>query len=118
VLIKLHPLSKFEGIPCKENIDSFTGLFVFFLLIFSFFFFYPILTLILFLPSFLTQHTIILASFLINSRVLLLNLYVFPLFSLHDFLFKNLSSITQEHMPFYKKNNYKNFKTMMVLRGC
>jgi hypothetical protein len=30
VLIELHPPSKFEGLPCKGNIDSFSRLFTFF----------------------------------------------------------------------------------------
>jgi len=37
VLIQLHPPLKFKGIPCKGNVDSYYGLFVYLLLIFSFF---------------------------------------------------------------------------------
>jgi len=84
------PSSKFKGIFCKWNIDSFSGLFSSFLLIF-----------ISFLPKIDLDSLI---SFFLNLAYnyysFSLNLSMFPLFSLCDFLLKNSSLLLKSRYPF------------------
>ena len=102
---------KFEGLLSNKKVDPFSGFFVFFLLIFSFF---SISDWSRFLPFFLKHNLCYLCFFSILSILL-----IFFVFSLFFSRFFSRSFLMCSRTTFYKLNKTRNDKTMVVLpRVC
>jgi len=96
--------SNFEGLPSNEKVDSFSGLFAFFLLIFIFF---SISDWSRF-PFFLFQTQFLLPSFLSILSIILISMYFFYV-SFSIILFRIL--LVCSRITFYKLNKTINFVT-------
>jgi len=111
-------LSKFEGLPSSEKIDFVFGFFAFFPLIFSFF---SISNWSRF-PSFIFKTQSLLSFFPFYSKYSIDFLYFLFSFFLYDFLcnfFSKSFLLVCSRTTFYKLNQAKNGKTMVVLpRVC
>jgi len=81
--LNFTPSSKFEGLHCKENVDSFFGFFAFFLLIFSFFFFLCFNLRLIWISLLYFWNTFFFLSFLLQFYFKYsIDFYVFYLFFL------------------------------------